>query len=261
MTATALTTTGIPRADVPGIPMTRLVRVELRKLVDTRAGVWLLAGLALATAAAIGVYLFAADPSDLTFAHFVNATILPQATLLPVLGIMAVTGEWTQRTGLVTHTLEPRRGRVLAAKYAATGILGLLVVVLGLAVAAGGNLLGSALMDGNGSWAYGLDGLRDTLLYQLLSLLQGLALGTLLMNTAAAIVLYFGLPTAFLFVFSTVHALKDAAPWIDPATSQEPLLEHTVSGSGWLHLLATTTWWILLPLAAGLWRLLHREIK
>ena len=116
-------------------------------------------------------------------------------------------------------------------------------------------------MDGNGSWAYGLDGLRDTLLYQFLSLLQGLALGTLLMNTAAAIVLYFGLPTAFLFLFSTVHALKDAAPWIDLATSQNPLLEHAVSGSGWLHLLATTTWWILLPLAAGLWRLLHREIK
>jgi hypothetical protein len=27
-----------------------------------------------------------------------------------------------------------------------------------------------------------------------------------------------------------------------------------------LHLLATSSWWILLPLAAGLWRLLHREI-
>ena len=261
MTATALTTERSPRVDVPGVPMTRLVRVELRKLVDTRAGAWLLAGLALVTAAGIAIYLFAADPSELTFANFVNATILPQATLLPVLGIMAVTGEWTQRTGLVTHTLEPRRGRVLAAKYAATGILGLLVVVLGLAVAAGGNLLGSALMGGDGSWAYGLDGLRDTLLYQVLSLLQGLALGTLLMNTAAAIVLYFGLPTAFLFVFSTVHALKDAAPWIDLAASQNPLLEQAVSGSGWLHLLATTTWWILLPLAAGLWRLLHREIK
>ena len=261
MTATALTGTGAPRADVPGIPVTRLVRVELRKLVDTRAGVWLLAGLALATAAAIGVYLFAADPSDLTFADFVNATILPQATLLPVLGIMAVTGEWTQRTGLVTHTLEPRRGRVLAAKYAATGILGLLVVVLGLAVAAGANLLGSALMDGNGSWAYGLEGLRDTLLYQVLSLLQGLALGTLLMNTAAAIALYFGLNTALLFLFSTVHALKDAQPWLDLATSQDPLLKHTISGVGWLHLSATTVWWILLPLAAGLWRLLHREIK
>lgn len=261
MTAATLEQPTLDLSGTSRIPMSRLTRVELRKLVDTRAGVWLLAGLALVTAAAIGIYLIAADPSELTFARFVNATILPQATLLPMLGIMAVTGEWTQRTGLVTHTLEPRRGRVLAAKYAATGILGLLMVVLGLAVAAGANLLGSALMHGNGSWAYGLEGLRDTLLYQFLSLLQGLALGTLLMNTAASVVLYFGLPTAFLFIFSTVHALKDAAPWIDLARSQDQLLQHTLNGVGWLHLSATTVWWILMPLAAGLWRLLQREIK
>ena len=45
-----------------------------------------------------------------------SSATLPLAMLLPVIGIMAATAEWTQRTGLVTFTLEPRRGRVVLAK-------------------------------------------------------------------------------------------------------------------------------------------------
>jgi ABC-2 type transport system permease protein len=265
MTTTIQHTPRAPRsqaaARATGIPMTRLIRVELRKLVDTRAGRWLLVGIALVTLAAVVVYLVSADASELTFQRFVNVAVLPQAWLLPVLGIMAVTSEWTQRTGLVTHTLEPRRGRVLAAKFAATGVLGTLTVVLALVVAVLANVLGTALLDGNGSWSYGLGGLRDTVLFQLLSLLAGLALGTLLMNTAAAVAVYFILPTAFGLVFSMVDSLAGVAEWIDLTTSQAPLFDHSIAGVEWLQLLATTTWWILLPLAAGLWRLLHREIK
>ena len=265
MTTTVKQALGRPRADPAGrptgIPMSRLIRVELRKLVDTRAGRWLLLGIALVTVGAVTVYTLAADASELTFEHFVNVSVLPQSWLLPVLGIMAVTSEWTQRTGLVTHTLEPRRSRVLAAKFAATGILGALAIVLAIAVAALANVLGSALMDGNGSWSYGLVGLRDTVLFQALSLLQGLALGTLLMNTAAAIVVYFVLPTAFGLLFSMVDSLTRVASWIDISTSQAPPFDHSISGVAWLQLLATTTGWVLAPLAAGLWRLSHREIK
>jgi ABC-2 type transport system permease protein len=261
MTTTIQQTVRVPRAEPAGrptgIPLSRLIRVELRKLVDTRAGRWLLLDIALVTVGAVAVYAFAADASDLTFEHFVNVSVLPQSWLLPVLGIMAVTSEWTQRTGLVTHTLEPRRSRVLAA----TGILGALAIVLALAVAALANALGSALIDGNGDWSYGLVGLRDTVLFQALSLLQGLALGTLLMNTAAAIVVYFVLPTAFGLLFSMVDSLTGIASWIDISTSQAPLFDHSISGVAWLQLLVTTTGWILVPLAAGLWRLLHRESK
>ena len=248
-------------ADAPAVPLGRLVRVELRKLVDTRSGAWLLAAIALGTAAAVAGYAATHDGPELTFERFVNVTVYPQSLLLPVLGIMAVTGEWTHRTGLVTHSLEPRRGRVLAAKTAATGILGALAVGLALAVAAGTNALVSPLLHGDGSWDYGTGDLRDTLLFQLLSLLQGLALGVLVVNTAAAVVLYFVLPTALALVFSLVDSLAGVAGWISPFTSHDPLFRHSIDGVEWLQLLATTTWWILLPLAAGTWRLLHREIR
>jgi len=258
------TTASVPPIGTTGttvVPMSRLVRVELRKLVDTRSGAWLLGVIALVTAAAVAVYVATHDGPDLTFERLVNVTVVPQSLLLPVLAIMAVTSEWTHRTGLVSHSLEPRRGRVLAAKSAATGILGALTVGLALAVAAGTNVLVPALMGGDGSWDHGIGDLRDTLLFQLLSLLQGLALGVLLMNTAAAVVLYFVLPTAFGLVFSLVGSLAGVAGWIDPNTSHDPLFWHSIDGVEWLQLLATTTWWILLPLAAGLWRLLHREIR
>jgi ABC-type transport system involved in multi-copper enzyme maturation permease subunit len=268
MTATTSDIPEIRRPDAAGgpaatdrVPATRLIRVELRKLVDTRAGAWLLVLIALVTAAYVIVYLFATDASGLTFEHFVDATVLPQSVLLPVLGIMAVTTEWTQRTSLVTHTLEPGRHRVVAAKFAATAVLGFLAVVLALAVAAVANILGAALRHGDGSWAYGAGGLRDTALLQLLSLVQGLAFGMLLMNTAAAIVLYFIVPGAVNLMFSMVGSLKDAAGWIDLGRSQAPLMDHSIAGIEWLHLLATTVLWLLLPLAAGMVRLLRREIK
>jgi ABC-2 type transport system permease protein len=268
MTATTSDILGIRRPDAAGgpaatdrVPAARLIGVEIRKLVDTRAGAWGLVLIAVVTAAAVIVSLFTTDASGLTFEHFVDVTVSPESVLLPLLGIMAVTTEWTQRTTLVTHTLEPARRRVVAAKFAATAVLGFLAVVLAYAVAAVANILGAALRHGDGSWAYGTVGLRDTLLLQLLRLVQGLAFGMLLMNTAAAIVLYFTAPGAVHLLFSTVGSLKGSAAWFDLGASQAPLTDHSIAGIGWLQLLTTTVLWLLLPLAAGMVRLLRREIK
>ena len=51
LTATAPRT--VPK-QIPGVPMSRLVKVELRKLMDTRAGKWLLITIGLITLAAVG---------------------------------------------------------------------------------------------------------------------------------------------------------------------------------------------------------------
>ena len=76
MTTTVQQTLGRPSAEPvgrpTGIPLSRLIRVELRKLVDTRAGRWLLLGIGLVTVGAVAVYILAADASELTFEHFVK---------------------------------------------------------------------------------------------------------------------------------------------------------------------------------------------
>ena len=110
-------------------PFSRLVRVELRKTWDTRAGFWLLVSTAVLTALVMVIQLAVVAVQDLSVSYndFLTSTNFSIALLLPVLGILLLTSEWSQRTAMVTFSLEPRRPLVIVAK---------LVVGLGLAVTA-----------------------------------------------------------------------------------------------------------------------------
>lgn len=271
-TVSDLTTRPEPQAKTPaplalddaaGIGFARLVRVELRKLVDTRAGRWLLIAIGLITAAIITILFFTGNPEDLTFQNFTLATAVPQGFLLPVLGILAVTSEWSQRTALVTFTLEPRRARVAAAKLVSAVLMGLLAVVLALAIAALANLAGMALRDGAGTWEFGGSVFAGLLLAQTLGLAQGVAFGMLLLNTPAAIVTFFALPTVWSILGGMIESLEPVAKWLDMARTNEPLFEGVtaLSGQQWAQLGASAGVWVLLPLAVGVWRVVHREVK
>lgn len=263
--STALTTGGARSGSAlppPGpVPLSRLVHVELRKLTDTRSGRWLLIAIALLTAAVIVIFLFAAQPGDLTYENLVNATTAPQAVLLPILGILTVTSEWGQRTGLVTFTLEPHRGRVVVAKLIAVVALGLVAVAVAFALAAVGNVLGQALQDGSGSWAFGVSGVRDIVVQQLIGVVQGLAYGMLIMNSAGAIVAYFALPTAWGILVNTIDWFRRIGEWIDLNTTSVPLSTHEMDSSAWARLAVSVLLWIGLPLVLGWIRLMHRELK
>lgn len=250
-----------PRAGVAGIGFGRLVRVELRKLVDTRAGRWLLIAIVAITALVVGIMLFAADAEEMTFGNFVGMTATPQAILLPILGILAVTSEWSQRTGLVTFTLEPRRGRVAGAKLVAALLVGVLAVAVAIAVGALANVLGSVAFGGAGTWDFEASFLGGALLMQLLGVAQGVAFGMVLLNTPAAIVAYLALPTAWSILAGMVSSLDAWAEWLDLGRTMAPLLEGGMTGSAWAHLAVSATVWVLLPLAVGVWRLLRREVK
>ncbi len=243
------------------VPMSRLLRVELRKITDTRAGKWLLISIAAITAAVVVIFLFAGNKSDLTFDNFLSATGTPQGFLLPVLGILAITSEWSQRTGLVTFTLEPSRARVVVAKFIAMVILGLAAVVIAYALAAVGNVLGIVLRDGNGSWHYTLAWVGEVATGQVIAIIQGLAFGMLFMSSAAAIVIYYVVPIAWGILFGIVSALNSAAPWVDLGTATQPLFSHDMTGEHWLQLLVSFMIWVALPLVAGAIRLMRSEVK
>src|SRR4051794_1951038 len=98
------------------IPMPRLTLVELRKLADTRSGLWLLIVIGLAAAGTAVIMLAAAPDDQQTFQALFTFGAVPAAVLLPVLGILSMTSEWSQRTALTTFTLTPARGRVVVAK-------------------------------------------------------------------------------------------------------------------------------------------------
>jgi ABC-type transport system involved in multi-copper enzyme maturation permease subunit len=240
-------------------PMSRLVHVELRKMVDTRAGMWLMITIAAVTVVATTIFGLAGHDQDRTFFNFMQFAGAPQGILLPVLGILLVTQEWSQRTAMVTFTLEPHRSRTLAAKVYAALLLGLAALVIAVGVAS----LATLLFGGTDAWrgVGGIDVVKFGIL-QFSGILQGLAFGLLFLNSAVAIVLFFVLPTAFSILFNTVPALEDSAPWIDFGTAQGPLGDvGNLTGTEWAQLGVTATLWVILPFLAGLWRMLRAEVK
>jgi hypothetical protein len=245
------------------VPMYRLVQVELRKMVDTRAGFWLFVSIGLASALITGGMLIFGEAQNLTFGQMFGMMNIPTGFLLPVLAILLVTSEWSQRTGLATFTLEPRRSRVVVAKLATSLIAAVAAVAIALAFGAVGNLLAEAFRDGAGGWDMTWAGLRNSALIQFLALLQGFAFGMLIMNSAAAIVLFFVLPTVWTVIASIVPWLAEhVQAWADLTMAQGPLQSGTSpTGEEWARLAVAATIWVLAPLAVGVWRLLRSEVK
>lgn len=246
-------------SQTPKIPTGRLVKVELRKMVDTRAGRWLLGAVAVASLLAVVLFGLNASAEDRTFLNFMGFTASPQGFILPVLGILLVTSEWSQRTAMVTFVLTPHRGRVLSAKVAAALVLGLLAILVAVVL----GLLATTMFGGTDAYAgIGGDDFAKFGLLQLTAVLQGLAFGLLFLNSAAAIVSYFILPTAFSIVANVWGALSEQAAWFDLSTAQTPLFEgQNLTGEQWAQLATAILIWVVLPFAAGLWRVLRAEVK
>jgi len=243
----------------PAVPFHRIVEVELRKMTDTRSGKWLLITIAVITVLAVGLVLAFAHSQDKVFETFIGIAATPQGFLLPVLGVLLVTSEWSQRAGMTTFTLVPQRRRVLAAKVAAAVLFGLAAIALALVVAA----LATLLADQPDRWgSYGIGDVGKFALLQTMGILQGLAFGMLFLNSAAAIVTYFVVPIAFSIVTGVVEQLRHVQPWIDLNTSQQPLFGGDgLTGKEWAQLATGTLIWIVLPLAVGAWRMLRAEVK
>lgn len=238
----------------------RLTGVELRKLVDTRAGFWLLVTIGLVAAAIVVLQLIYAKDADQTFTNFFLPSLLPVGILLPVLGILSITSEWSQRTALTTYALVPRRERVIAAKLAAVVLAALASVLASLAVAAAGTLVAGAT-GGAGTWRIEGSLLLNAVVLQVASVLMGAGFGLLLLNTPLAIVSYLVLPTLWSILGELVRPLRGPAGWLDTGRTMEPLLTPDVTGEQWGRLGVSLLVWLVVPLVAGLVRTLRREVS
>ena len=103
----------------PHVPMSRLAKVEFRKALDTRAGRWFVISILALVVVVEVIYAFAANDDDKNFQDFVRIGGFVLGYFLPIIIIMLVTSEASQRNGLVTFTLEPKRSRVVVAKFIA----------------------------------------------------------------------------------------------------------------------------------------------
>jgi ABC-2 type transport system permease protein len=240
---------------LPRPGLARLSQVELRKMADTRAGFWLLLTIVLMAAGIVAITLIAGDAGDQNFFSLFQGALWVVSILLPVLGILAVTSEWTQRTGLTTFALVPERGRVIAAKVIAAIVLGLGAVVASLFAAAIGNAIAGGSWDLTGSL------LANATLFEVAGMLGGVAFGLVFMNSALAIVLYYLLPTVWTILGETIHALDKPADWLDTTRTLQPLVDDQMTGQAWAQLGTSLGVWVGLVLLIGLWRLRRIELK
>lgn len=259
MSAVTIASTPTIPADERRPSLTRLTRVELRKMLDTRAGLWLPVAIAVITLIVVVVSALVHGSRDATIAHLFDNSVQPGAFLLPVMGILLVCGEWTQRTTLTTFTLIPDRGRVLVAKLAASIVLACAAFVVCLACSVVfAELLSNAP---GGAGGISVTVLAQGLLFLAVSMVIGVGFGAAILISAPAIVTYLLLPTIWGALASSIHALATLDHWLDIGTTLGPLSRHAFSATQWAHAGTTLALWMLVPLAIGWWRFRTRDVS
>jgi ABC-2 type transport system permease protein len=231
---------------------------EQRKMTDTRAGFWLQLAVVLLTVAVIVIDVLFGHARDQTLREMLALAVAPASILLPIVGILLVTSEWSQRTGLTTFALVPRRSRVIAAKLLATVVLSLVALVLCVVVAVVGTAVAAPGLDH--TWALPVGLLGQHVVSLGTGMISGVALGAALLASAPAIVCQFALPLAWALA-GRLAGLDTVVHWLDPTSSLAPMTEHLMDATEWAHAGTTLALWMVLPLVIGVWRIQRGEIR
>jgi ABC-2 type transport system permease protein len=173
-----------------------VARMEWVKLASLRS-TWATLGITIAAAAGIAV-LAAAGTSKTPSQDPVNSMMTGMfagVLLAGVLGVLAVTSEYTSGTIRATLAAAPRRPLVLAAKAA---VFGIVTLITGQAAAFLAFFAGrTALGHGIAAPALGQPGVLRTIVLSGASLaligLLGLGLGAIIRHTAAAVTVLAGI--------------------------------------------------------------------
>jgi ABC-2 type transport system permease protein len=241
--------------------MGRLTRVELRKMFDTRSGFWLPIGVALVAVAVALIAVFAGADSGHTFRHVFSVTLIRTAILLPLIGVLLVTGEFSQRTALTTFTLVPSRARVMVAKLTASVVCSIVALAFCLVVAAVATALHPASDPGVSVWSLHAVLIPQAFAYLATAMITGVAFGAALLVSPPAIVIYLLLPTVWGALAGSVSALDGVAKWLDASQTLEPMVRHSLSALEWAHAGTTLALWMVVPLAIGWWRVMRRDVS
>ena len=262
---TAATSRPRERAVPDPIPFGRILGVELRKMFDTRSGFWLMASIVITSGVATVLTVLLSDRDELTFDSFAAAVGSPMSIILPIIGVLAVTSEWSQRTALTTFTLVPSRSRVITAKLVNVLVIGAVSMLIALGVGAVGNLATSAITGNDVVWDIPLWTFSQIVLANEMGMIFGFALGLLFRSSPAGIVGYFVwalvLPGISGALAEAQQWWADNAGWFDVNQTRFLLFDSKLTSEEWLQLGLTSSLWILLPFALGLALVMRSEVK
>ncbi|QSR25489.1 hypothetical protein CFH99_07600 [Nocardioides aromaticivorans] len=276
-------------SNTPAVPFGRLVKVEWRKMLDTRAGLWLLiisAGLLALISGIVLLVVALADVTPPSANDWLNIMTIPVSMLVPVMAITIVTQEWSQRTAMVTFALEASRLRVVLAKLVAVMALGAATIVLAAVLGLVGNVVGAAIAGTDADWNVTVGAFGWALATQVLYLLMGFGFGLLLLSSPAALALYYVyvwileggviIPGIMYVLWFSFDWAQSILPWISMRLSMLPFqlsdddvrtIEQDLGATldtgalGIARVITSVLIWVGIPLLLGTWRLLRAEVK
>ena len=234
-------------------------------MFDTRSGFWLIASIGITgVIATIATIAFAPD-KDLTYYNFAAAIGFPITVILPMVALLSITSEWSQRSGLTTFTYVPSRQRVVWAKTLSSVTVAVASMVFAFAVGAVGNVVGSTIAGTPTVWDLSVGHALTIVLGNLTCLLIGSMIGMLLRSSAGGLVVYFVItllvPDLSGLLASSQEWFRHLQPWVDLSFAQGFLFEGMHTGAQWAHIATTVLIWIVLPGALGLRLVMRSEVK
>jgi len=223
-------------------PLARLIGLEVRKSLSTRSGLALTAAAAVLPAGAVGLMMALHDspPTAATMLALLGTLV---SMLLIAVGVLATAGEWTHGTVQTTFLAVPRRGRVLAAKYAGLALLGAAISAVVVASTYGVATIGAGAgfsWTGAGAAAVATVGAGAALT------VVGAGIGAAIGNAPAA------LTGTYLVLLVGMTVLDNARPtWgkhVDPLSAMFDLVE----GDATARPIAVLAAWLLVTAVAGI---------
>ncbi len=218
-----------------------LTGLEIRKSLSTRSGKTVAALGALV--GPLGVLL-----ATLTSGSGVAAPMalgimgMLIALVLLALGVLSTAGEWTHKSVQITYLMVPQRGRVLAAKATAMGLLALVLAALGVAGAVGA----LALFTTGVVWTGVTQAVVTVIAGGAAFAVIGAGIGAAVGNSAAAMT---GTYLAVLGVLPVLNSVKpEIAEKLDPASAIVTMAQTGAATTP----IAVIAGWVVISTIAGI---------
>lgn len=203
----------------PSLPSA--VGLEVRKSLSTRSGKALVgSALLLAPAAVLIAAGTASESLDAVLGPLVVTGLLSTLVLV-ALGVLSTAGEWSHGSIQTTFLLEPRRGRVMAAKSVAVAVMGAVIA----ATAAGISALLLLVMEPSASWDGGGRAILFVGVAGAVFALIGAGVGAAVGNTPGALTGIYLLDLGLLPVLQIVK--PEVADKVDPGNAILELAQGT----------------------------------
>ena len=243
--STTVAATAVPmaastaRRTGPSFPA--LTGIEIRKSLSTRSG---------KTVAALAVLI---GPLGVLLATITSGGAVPAAVAIGImgmlialvllaLGVLSTAGEWTHKSVQTTYLLVPHRGRVLAAKAVAMGLLGLVLAGLGVGLA----VAALAAFTPGVIWFAAGQAIIAAIVGGAAFAVIGAGIGALVGNSAAALTGIYLTLLGILPVVSTTE--PEIAEKLDPAASIVTLAQHGAATTP----IAVIAGWVVVSTALGM---------